>query len=492
MSTKRIKDYLDKKTEKQDKNEDNLGTKIYNTALKKANFFTDERDQAYAAIPLNEHYEVWNINSRRFNLWLQQIGLQCNDDKLPYSEAINQAKSQLEAVAYFQGERVELNNRIAKTKEGYYYDLSNKKWQVVRINKNNWEVIKSPLLFRRNSHQHPQVEPVRPGQGNPWEFLRHINVKKDDELLLMVSLITAFIPEIPHVITIIHGPQGSAKSTLLEFMREIIDPSQVPLLRIPRDDRDIIQNFDHHYCTYFDNVSKIKKWFSDILCRAVTGEGMEARVLFTDEDAFIRSYQRVIGLTGINIAATEPDLLDRSILIELEPIPMDKRKEIRTIKNEFKKALPGILGGIFDVLVKAIQIYPTVQLKELHRMADFTRWGYAITEALGRSGKEFLNDYTRDEENRNIEIIEDSPFGQALLIFLEDENHWEGSPGELLKELEIVADRENIDTTSKLWPGDPRWVTRRINELRPLLMLEGINYKLDRNDKKRTVFISKG
>jgi 5S rRNA maturation endonuclease (ribonuclease M5)/energy-coupling factor transporter ATP-binding protein EcfA2 len=473
-------------------NDDNLATKIYNSAMGNAKLFTDERDAAYAAISLNQHYEVWSIGSRRFNLWLQQKGKQCNDNKLPYSEAINQAKKQLEAVAYFQGGDIKLNNRVAKVNNYFYYDLSNKSWEAVKITKDDWEIIKPPILFRRNAHQKPQVKPAKTGNGDPWEFLNHVNVKKDNQLLLMVSLISALIPEIPHILTIIHGPQGSAKSTLLEFMRGVIDPSQTPLLRIPRNDRDIIQNFDHHYCTYFDNVSKIPKWLSDIFCRAVTGEGIEARSLYTDEEAFIRQYKRVIGLTGINVAATEPDLLDRSILIELNPIPKSERKEIRVIKNEFRKALPKILAGIFDTIVKAKNIYPDVELEELHRMADFSRWGYAIAEALGKSGDKFLQDYTEDEQERNLEVIEDNPLGQALLIFLEDRQNWKGSPGELLEKLERIAEKETIDIEHKLWPGSPAWVTRRINELQPLLVAEGINYKSKRNKKKRILFFSKG
>ncbi|NLA83023.1 MAG: hypothetical protein GX854_00535 [Clostridiales bacterium] len=474
-------------------NEDksNLATKIYNAALENAKLFTDERDEAYAAISLNGHCEVWSVKGKRFSLWLQQIGLHCNEWNLPYIEAINQAKKQLEAVAYFQGENITLHNRVAQKNGDFWYDLSNKEWQAVRINENGWEITRPPILFRRNAHQKPQVKPQESGKGNPWRILDYVNVKKEDELLLMVSIISAFIPDIPHIVTIIHGPQGSAKTTLLEFMREIIDPSRVPLLRIPRDDRDIIQNFDHHYATFFDNISHIPKWVSDMFCRAVTGEGMEARALYTDDEPFIRQYKRVIGLNGINVAATEPDLLDRSILIELEPIPKTERKEIKIRKSEFERAKPEILGGVFDTIVKAKNIYPEVELKELHRMADFTRWGYAIAEALGRSGNEFLQSYLEDERDRNLEVIEDNPLGQALLLFMEQRDKWEGSPGDLLKELEKIAEAEGYNKDSKKWPGNPTWVTRRINEIESLLRSEGIKYKASHDGKKRILSFRK-
>ena len=34
-----------------------------------------------------------------------------------------------------------------------------------------------------------------------------------------------------------------------------------------------------------------------------------------------------------------------------------------------------------DTLVKAMEIFPIVHLEKLPRMADFTRWGYAIAES---------------------------------------------------------------------------------------------------------------
>ena len=40
------------------------------------------------------------------------------------------------------------------------------------------------------------------------------------------------------------------------------------------------------------NISKIIEWFSDFLCRGVTGEGDMKRSLYTDDDEFIHSFYR--------------------------------------------------------------------------------------------------------------------------------------------------------------------------------------------------------
>ena len=57
------------------------------------------------------------------------------------------------------------------------------------------------------------------------------------------------------------------------------------------------------------------------------------------------------------------------------------------------ESLPVILGGIFDVLAKALEIIPTVTLPKVPRMAGFAKWGYAIAEALNTAGEEFLINY---------------------------------------------------------------------------------------------------
>ena len=74
---------------------------------------------------------------------------------------------------------------------------------------------------------------------------------------------------------------------------------------------------DHHWFIAFDNVSELEDWRSDMLCRAVTGSGMQTRRLYSDDDAIVRSYQRCIAINGINVVATKPDLLDRSLLFQL-------------------------------------------------------------------------------------------------------------------------------------------------------------------------------
>ena len=48
----------------------------------------------------------------------------------------------------------------------------------------------------------------------------------------------------------LHGEQGSAKSTLQELIKMLVDPSSVRTLTFPRDINELIQLLSHHYVPF--------------------------------------------------------------------------------------------------------------------------------------------------------------------------------------------------------------------------------------------------
>jgi hypothetical protein len=172
----------------------------------------------------------------------------------------------------------------------------------------------------------------------------------------------------------------------------------IPII-FPRDINELIQKLAHNYICYFDNVSLIPIWISDQLCRAVTGSGFSKRELYTDDD-IIYNFKRCIGFNGINLGATKADLLDRGIIIELERIPREKRRRVEEIWAEFDRIKPELLGYIFDMLVKVLQVKSNGgiadEIKGLPRMADFAEIGEIISRCMGNEGNEFLTAYYRN------------------------------------------------------------------------------------------------
>ena len=452
-------------------------------------FFVDQFGDPHAVMPLNGHNEIWSVKSKNFRRWVTNTGFEA-EGSIPSSESIKAVIDLAEAKACFGGQNIELNNRVALHDNCIYYDMTDREWRSVRIGKDGWDIINPTILFRRYSHQAAQVTPMK--EGDIKRVLKYTNFKsEDDEILFLVTVVSNLIPNIPHIIPNFHGSQGSGKSTHFCMVKRICDPSKMLILDLPDEKKELIQKLSHHWVAYFDNISHLTEWQSNILCRTVTGEGFSKRQLYTDEDDVIFSFRRCVGLNGINIAAQKPDLLDRSILIELTRIPKSKRLSEKQFWDNFNADLPVILGGTFDILSKAMCITDSIELKELPRMADFAKWGEAISRAMGYKPERFLQAYYKNINFQNDEAIEANPTGKAVLVFMAEKGEWIGTPAELYEALYSIAVLEKMDK-SKLWPKAPNILTRRLNEIKTNLLEKGISIEDgDRSATKRIIIIRK-
>ena len=68
------------------------------------------------------------------------------------------------------------------------------------------------------------------------------NIKNEDEkLLVMVYIISLFIPEIPHYMLIPYGTYGAAKSFLFKLIKLLVDPDKPLLLTLPKEKEQFVQ-----------------------------------------------------------------------------------------------------------------------------------------------------------------------------------------------------------------------------------------------------------
>lgn len=453
--------------------------------LTNATLFHDQYRETYIAY-YGDGSEVAKINSKFCRLWLNRYAYM-NLKMVPTVDTINRVAQNLSAKALYGGNRCALNVRTARNAEGLWYDLGS---FVVCINDEGWDVVDTniPIIFKRFPHQKPQVRPKSGGSVNL--LLKYINIKSEsDKLLYLVYVIAAFIPDYPHPLLILHGAQGAGKTTPMKIIKELIDPSELAGLPSPRNIEAFVQTMGHHSFMFYDNLSRMPEWFSDALARVATGDSFSKRELYTDDDDVIYRFQRAIALNGINQVVYKPDLLDRSILLNLERISPENRKEAQVFWEEFENDKALILGAIFEVLSKALAIYPSVKLDQMPRMADFARWGYAIAEAAGYGGEEFIEAYSRNIAVQHDEAIEANPVAQAIIEFMSEYDIWEGTPAKLYEMLVPIAFRLQV-SQSRGWPKDAARLGRALTTIAPNLHAKGI--LLDRSrSKNRLVSISK-
>jgi len=454
-------------------------------------FFHDELSEPFVRIPINNHKEIWRCRGKQFKRYASKIFWD-TQEKAINSDALNTALNVIEGKACFDGPQHELTTRVAISDETIWYDLGDPEWQVVKITPDGWEIVTDPpILFKRFSHQQAQVVPAE--TGDIHKFLKFVNISDEKQkFLLLVYIISCFIPGFAHPVINIYGPQGSAKSSLSGFLKKLIDPSAVELLTLPNSSDGLVQMLSHHWFICFENVSQISEWISDSLCRAVTGAGSSKRELYSDDDDVIYLLKKCIGINGINLVAAKPDLLERSILLELEMIHEKNRKLEKVILADFQNEKAEFLGAIFTAVSRALKIYPTIKLTKLPRMADFTVWGCAIAEALDHSKEEFLEAYYQNISKQNSEVLIESLVASLILEFMKNKTDWQGTATELFEALKPVAIGLKINVEKdRRFPKNANALSKKINGLKPNLEAAGLNIQNGKEGGNRLIHIQR-
>jgi len=483
-------EYFRQQQGKEEKKE-NQADALIRMAATEAFLFHDDTKNGYAALPINGHRETWPLRSKFFKQWLVRRYYE-QTEKSPNNEAIRQALNVIEAKAVFDGPEMKLSLRVAEHDGAFWYDLANEAWQVVKITPDGWEVVDNPpILFRRFKNTAAQVLPER---GGSLDLLKeYINLKDDKDWLLLTALIIhAFVPGVPHTIPVFYGDKGAAKTTAQRVIRRLIDPAHRDTMTLPTDKNELALILMTNYAPCFDNLDGLSPWQSDMLCQAATGGGISKRELYTDCEEVILSFLRCPMLNGINLVASRDDLLDRSVLFKLERIDEDERKTENEFWREFEQDRPYILGAVFSALAGALEVYPTVKLPALPRMADFATWGYAIMEAIEPGGGEkFLQAYRKNIAGAVEEAVINDVVGAAIVEFMAGKDEWQGTASELL---ETLNELPSVNEKDKAWPKRANTLTRRLNRIKSALADYGIKleeYREPGFDRTRLLKISK-
>jgi hypothetical protein len=446
-------------------------------------YFKDEYGSPHLQVKVGDHTETMQIGSYRFELYVSKIFYDEMDRQVLKAESLHEVIRIVTARTVFDGITARLHLRAAwsaadNNQPDYntlYYDPATENWSCIKITPSGWEILaRHPdnVLFTRFK-QLPQATPVRDYPADIMDkYLDIMHIKGHAaRLLVKVLLIGSFIPDIGHPITVPNGEQGGVKSTYCRYHKRLVDPCAVELLTIPKDRNEFVQHMHHNLVVVYDNVRIVPKWFSDEICKAVTGAGNSKRKLYTDDEDVAYNYKRCILVNGINNVLTEPDALDRSVMLDLVRISDEKRREEAEVDAEFEAMKPALLGYIFDILAKALSIKPSVKLERKPRMAGFAAWGEAIARAMGCKDEEFLASYYSVLERQNVDAVEATLVGPAIVNFVgswpPECTHWEGTPDQLLDALRKIAEAFRIDTRDGMWPKKGNSLTRRLKPLLP-------------------------
>lgn len=379
--------------------------------------------------------------------------------------ALADAMTVLEGLAE-DSDPVPVHLRVGRGEDGaVVVDLGSTDGRAVVVTATGWNVVdRAPVLFRRSGAMAPMPPPVLDGDGLA-KLHALLNMDTPTFHQLVAWLVAAWIPDIPHPALVCKGEQGTGKSKAAQLFINLVDPSPAAKRSQPRDPKAWNTQAFASWALCLDNVSTIPPWLSDTLCKAVTGDGVVDRALYTDDDVVVLTFRRVLALTTIDAGALAGDLAERVLLLDLQLIDDDRRRSEEELDATFAAVRPAVLGALFDVLACVLAVLPSVRLDTMPRMADFARVLAAVDETQGWNT---LGDYLATSANVATDAMEGDPFAMAIAHLVDQAGTWQGTAGELLEALPAPFVRPPN------WPKDATRASGRVKRLAPLLRSIGI------------------
>lgn len=452
-------------------------------------------EMSYATLEKEgEGTEQFPLHSTQFSLALRALY------KRRFNEYINDADakeiiSYLDVAAYENPLNYELSNRIYADEEQIFYDL-NRNGKIVWVREGDYEISDlDDFIFKRNQFYQNQIEPKL--QQNPKHLLRyvrkHFNLINDDQVkILALYLASCFWgSSIQHPILYLQGDMGSSKSTSLRKIERLVDPKDTDLLGMPKGMDGLELRLADSYFMTLDNISYISKSQSDILCRAVTGGSVTKRMLYENTREVSVKIKALIGVTSISMVFNDGDLLDRTLILNLQRLEGEIKPE-KIIWDEFNKDLPRMLGCCFACIAQALVDKKPVQLEdeEKIRLYEWEECCVKIGRTMGISDQETAELLTINQHEVNWETLNENVVAQCLIKLMLNQIYYKSSVEGLLAELKEIAKKNAI--SEYLLPKTPNHLSRKLNLVKPCLEREaGISYKIRNIGIHREICIEK-
>lgn len=457
----------------------------------------DEFGNMIARIKSVDGDNMVTLQVRSFDFRIHIQSLFCNSrgfvlEKKVYDEILDY----ISILAYKRKGRAKVYKRICNTGDKIVYELDKDTNKCVVITKNGIEVNDTEnVLFYHSKYYSNQVEPRFDEKNNGnWKRLvtlvkKHFNfADKDSAVLFTLYLVSCFLgTRVNHFIMSISGPHGSGKSSLIRRFSSLVDPKGIELGNIPKREDDLSLKISESYVSDFDNLSYLNKDISNLFCKCSTGGTNLRRTLYENTDQTIFALKSVVVLDGIDVVINSSDLIERTLFFELKKLGSNKLKTEEVLNAEFENDVPEILGLCFSILQLAMCDNIPITTEYIHRMADSFEWFVRIARTMGYDD-EYVVRLLKDNQRRiNYQTVTENPVSLTLLSYMEYYSEKSHTVTDLYKILKKVGSELQVDMDK--FPKSASSMSRKINQMRSNLEMEGITYNIDNKGYSKVITI---
>ena len=424
--------------------------------LQNVRLLRDQSDVAYAELKPREWVRI-DTNDFRNTC---ALGMLRAYQKIPQEQDVKSAQMIAQAQASEAApEHVDL--RFARVGGKRYVFLADPDRTIVEIDDAGWRVNNdAPVQFRRGVGL-PMSMPER---GELSDLIDFLNVDENSMVFLLAWMVTAIInPGQQCPIAILDGSAGSAKSSTLATLVEILDPKVGAMAGEPSSEDDLVVSAYQSAVMSFDNVDTLAR-LSDALCRLSTGGGLSKRKLYSDGDVFAVDAMRPVLIAGLDPTFYKQDLIERIIRVTLtRPKAYLDEEEFREYRKVNIARWRGALYGLIsDVLRDVHTIKQTSS-----RFGVFSRVGECVARLMGHDEGWFTSNYTM----MRLQLATEAASADGVYLFLVDflsglnqriGTRWEGTSTDLFIEMKSAFADLTQMVSAKDLPGNARAISPRI------------------------------
>lgn len=346
------------------------------------------------------------------------------------------------------------------------------------------------VKFIRTKGQRALVAPALDSEPHNLELLRHyINFQEEKDFILFVAwLVGCLNPHGGFAVLFLGGEQGAGKSSACRIIKSLLDPSSAVLMNFPKTERGLMIAAVNDFILCFDNTSKITDSQSDSVCKLVLGTTFATRRLYSTAAQAQFFSKNPCAINGIDCLPTRQDLLDRSLIVNLDFILPKHRKTEKELMESWEHDRPLILGALCQAASAALRNYDSISERNLPRMADFAKWILAAEEMLPWPKGGFMEAMKNLRANVVAEALDADPVTMAVLRLMEYRDSWTGSATDLI---DVLGDC--IDQNRRKYPGFPKvpnQLSQKLNRVSAFLREKGVLFQKSHSGT-RSITLSK-